>query len=239
MISYEEEELFATALKEGRTFLLEHEALAVFESVGISFPEHILTKSADEAIAFAKKVGFPVVIKAMSPQILHKSDYKAVIIGITSEEDLRTQFNELTTRLQSLNLAGILVEKQVKKGIELLIGTNIDPTFGPVVAFGIGGILVEAINDVSFRMCPTTKERALRMIDAIKTQKMLNGFRGIPPVNREQLAEMIVKVSQLVIEKQTIIKEVDLNPVIANEDGIFGVDARIILHEEKSFLNKN
>lgn len=224
-------EPFATAYNEGRSFLLEHEALKVFESVGIIFPPNKLTKTADEAVTFAKKIGYPVVIKAMSPKILHKSDYQAVVIGIDSDAALKNQFNDMESRLKKHDLVGILVEKQVKKGTEILIGMNIDPTFGPVVAFGIGGILVEAISDVSFRICPTTKQRALRLISEIKTQKMLNGFRGLPPVDREALAEMIVKVSQIAIDLDKYIKEIDLNPVIANEDGVFGVDARIILKE--------
>ena len=226
-------EPFATAYNEGRYFLLEHEALKVFESIGVIFPPNKLVKNVDEAVTFAKKIGYPVVIKAMSPKILHKSDYKAVIIGIDSDEALKNQFNDMESRLKKHDLVGILVEKQVKKGTEILIGMNIDPTFGPVVAFGIGGILVEAIGDVSFRVCPTTKERALRLIDEIKTQKMLNGFRGLPPVDRDALAEMIVQVSQLAIDLDKYIKEIDLNPVIANEDGVYGVDARIILKELK------
>ena len=226
-------EPFATAYNEGRYFLLEHEALKVFESIGVIFPPNKLVKNVDEAVTFAKKIGYPVVIKAMSPKILHKSDYKAVIIGIDSDEDLKNQFNDMKSRLKKHDLVGILVEKQVKKGTEILIGMNIDPTFGPVVAFGIGGILVEAIGDVSFRVCPTTKERALRLIGEIKTQKLLNGFRGLPPVDRDALAEMIVQVSQLAIDLDKYIKEIDLNPVIANEDGVYGVDARIILKELK------
>jgi acyl-CoA synthetase (NDP forming) len=221
--------LFELAKKEGRDFLLEHEALKIFESVGISFPENILAKSESEAVKFAKKVGFPVVIKAMSPKILHKSDYKAVVIGLDNEDELKTAYKDMVDRLGKYDLTGILVEKQVKKGTELIIGMNIDPTFGPVVAFGIGGILVEAISDVTFRSCPTTKKQALRMINEIKTQKMLNGFRGLPPVNRDILADMIVKVSELAISMEDYIKEIDLNPVIANEDGVFGVDARIII----------
>jgi acyl-CoA synthetase (NDP forming) len=220
---------FETAKKEGRDFLLEHEALKVFESIGVTFPANTLVQSADEAIKFAKKVGYPVVIKAMSPKILHKSDYGAVVIGIQNDDDLKAKYTDMVSRLGKYDLTGILVEKQVKKGTELIIGMNIDSTFGPVVAFGIGGILVEAISDVTFRLCPTTKERALRMVKEIKMQKMLNGFRGLPPVNRELLADMIVKVSELAIKMEDHIKEIDLNPVIANEDGIFGVDARIIL----------
>ncbi|MFW9923069.1 MAG: acetate--CoA ligase family protein [Candidatus Thorarchaeota archaeon] len=224
-------EEFAGAYNEGRSFLLEYEALKVFEKVGVTFPPNMLAKKSDEAVKFANKVGYPVVIKAMSPKILHKSDYKAVVIGIKSKEELKEQFEDMMKRLGSYDLKGILIEKQVKKGTELLIGMNIDPTFGPVVAFGIGGILVEAIHDVSFRMCPTTKDRALRLINELKTQKMLNGFRGLPPVDREAVAEMIVKVSELAIKHNEYIKEIDLNPVIANEDGVFGVDARIILKE--------
>ncbi|NHJ84153.1 MAG: acetyl-CoA synthetase [Asgard group archaeon] len=224
--------IFEKAYKEGRTFLLEHEALKIFESVGIKFPANILAQSLDDARKFAKKHGFPVVIKAMSTEILHKSDFNAVVVGIKDENELKEKYNDMVKRLSKYNLAGILIEKQVKKGIELIIGTNNDPTFGPVVAFGIGGILVEAISDVTFRTCPTTKDRALRMINEIKTQKMLNGFRGMPPIKREELADMIAKVSQLVIDYGQYINEIDLNPVIANEDGVFGVDARIILKKQ-------
>lgn len=220
------------AHKEGRDFLLEHEALKIFESVGLTFPPNALVNNTKDALSFAKKVGYPVVIKAMSPQILHKSDYKAVIIGINDDNDLKAKFDDMSKRLAKYDLVGILIEKQVKKGTELIIGMNIDPTFGPVVAFGIGGILVEIINDITFRLCPTTKERALRMINEIKTQKMLNGFRGLPPIDRDALAEMIVKVSQLAIDLEDYIKEIDLNPIIANEDGVFGVDARIILKKK-------
>ncbi|MCF2142459.1 MAG: acetate--CoA ligase family protein [Candidatus Heimdallarchaeota archaeon] len=221
--------LFETAYKEGRNFLLEYEALQIFEAAGVIFPPNKLTKEVDEAVAFAKKIGYPIVIKAMSPQILHKSDFKAVEIGITDEGALKAKYEAMKARLQKFALNGILVEKQVKKGIELFIGMNIDPTFGSVIAFGIGGTLIEAIRDVTFRLCPTTKERAQRMIDEIKTQKMLNGFRGLPPVDRDALAEMIVNVSKIADKYNNYIKEIDLNPVIANEDGIFGVDARIIL----------
>ncbi|MHA1244960.1 MAG: acetate--CoA ligase family protein [Candidatus Heimdallarchaeota archaeon] len=220
---------FEVAKKEGRDFLLEHEALRVFESINVTFPANILAQNADEAVKFAKKVGFPVVIKAMSPKILHKSDYKAVVIGIDTEDELKNKYNDMVKRLGKYDLVGILVEKQVKKGTEIIIGMNIDSTFGPIVAFGIGGIFVEAIQDVTFRLCPTTKERALRMIDEIKMQKMLNGFRGLPPVDRDALADMIVRVSELAMELDEYIKEIDLNPVIANEDGVYGVDARIIL----------
>ncbi|MHA1354749.1 MAG: acetate--CoA ligase family protein [Candidatus Heimdallarchaeota archaeon] len=220
---------FEVAKKEGRDFLLEHEALRVFESINVTFPANILAQNADEAVKFAKKVGFPVVIKAMSPKILHKSDYNAVVIGIDTEDELKNKYNDMVKRLGKYDLVGILVEKQVKKGTEIIIGMNIDSTFGPIVAFGIGGIFVEAIQDVTFRLCPTTKKRALRMIDEIKMQKMLNGFRGLPPVDRDALADMIVRVSELAMELDEYIKEIDLNPVIANEDGVYGVDARIIL----------
>jgi len=229
MTSKKEETLFEAAYAEGRTFLLEHEALQIFEQAGVVFPPNKLTKDVKAAVAFANKIGYPVVIKAMSPQILHKSDFKAVEIGIVDTAALEEQYTAMTERLKDYSLTGILIEKQVKKGIELFIGMNIDPTFGPIVAFGIGGVLIEAIRDVTFRICPTTKERALRMIDEIQTQKMLNGFRGLPPVDRNALAEMIVNVSNIAVKYAAYIKEIDLNPVIANEDGIFGVDARIVL----------
>ncbi|MHA1827242.1 MAG: acetate--CoA ligase family protein [Candidatus Heimdallarchaeaceae archaeon] len=227
-------EIFEIVRKENRTALLEHESKDILMEIGIQVPPSKLISSKEEAISFARELGYPLVMKVMSPQILHKTDAGAVMIGINSEEEILSTYENFTKKFMNYNVKGILVEKMVKQGLELIIGTNTDPTFGPVVLFGVGGILVEAIRDVVFRLCPTTVEQALEALDEIKAKTLLEGFRGMQPINKQQLAEMIVKISQLAWEYKDYISEMDINPIIANEDGLFPVDARIILKEKNN-----
>jgi len=223
-------ELFEKVKKENRTALLEHEAKIILKDMGVAIPPSKVVNSEKEAISIAKDIGFPVVMKLMSSQVLHKTDVGAVVIGLKNEEEVQETFRSFMKKFENLTIAGVLVEKMVKSGLELIIGTNIDPTFGPVILFGVGGVLVEAIKDVVFRMCPTTKEQALTAIDEIKAKVLLDGYRGLPLVDKEILADLIVKFSNLAWEYKEFIAEMDINPIIANEDGIFPVDARIILH---------
>ncbi|MCG3216586.1 MAG: acetate--CoA ligase family protein [Candidatus Heimdallarchaeota archaeon] len=222
-------EIFEKVKQENRTALLEHESKKVLRNIGVNIPPSRIITSLDDALIAAKEFGFPVVMKLMSSEVLHKTDAKAVVINIDTEEKVIETYDDFMKRFESFSIAGILIERMVNKGLELIIGTNTDSTFGPVILFGVGGVLVEAIQDVVFRMCPTTKEQALSAIDEIKAKKLLDGFRGMPKVDREELADMIVKLSKLAWEYRDNIAEMDINPVIANEDGIFPVDARIIL----------
>ena len=214
---------------EQRKAVLEHEAKLILKKMGIAVPPSALTNTREEAVSAANSFGYPVVMKLMSPQVLHKTDYGAVVVNLQNEEEVRTTFNDFMNRFSDVKIAGVLVEKMVTKGLELIIGTNTDPTFGPVILFGVGGILVEAIKDVVFRLCPTTENQALQAIDEIKAKILLDGFRGIPKVNKTDLADLIVKLSELAWEYRDYISEMDINPIIANEEGIFPVDARIIL----------
>ena len=223
------EEIFEKVKQQNRTALLEHESKEVLKNIGVSVPPSKLVQSTEEAVSKAKEFGFPVVMKLMSAQVLHKTDAGDVTIGINSEEEVVEVFNDYMLRFQDFGIAGVLIEKMVKKGLELIIGTQDDETFGPVLLFGVGGVLVEAIKDVVFRMCPATKEQALSAIDEIKAKVLLDGFRGMPIVNKDELADIIVKLSELAWENRKYIAEMDINPIIANEDGLFPVDARIIL----------
>jgi len=222
-------ELFEKTKIENRNWLLEHEAKQVLQNVNIIVPPSKLALSEEEAIESAKKFGFPVVLKLMSKDVMHKTDSGAVVIDLSNEQEVKETYIDFMRRFDNVEIAGVLVEKMVKKGLELIIGTSTDSTFGPVILFGVGGVLVEAIKDVVFRMCPVTKEQALGAIEEIKAKILLEGFRGQPKVNKNKLAEMLVKISQLAWENREFIAEMDINPIIANEDGIFPVDARIIL----------
>ncbi len=222
-------ELFKKTKLENRDWLLEHEAKQVLQNMNILIPPSKLAFSEVEAIESAKEFGFPVVLKLMSKDVMHKTDSGAVVLGLSNEQEVKETYVDFMKRFDNVEIAGVLVEKMVKKGLELIIGTNTDSTFGPVILFGIGGVLVEAIKDVVFRMCPVTKEQALGAIGEIKAKILLEGFRGQPKVNKNQLADLLVKISQLAWENRDFIAEMDINPIIANEDGIFPVDARIII----------
>ncbi len=221
--------IFERIKQENRNALLEHESKEVLKNIGIKIPPSRLVQTEIEAIQSANEFGYPVVMKLMSTQVLHKTDVGAVVIGLKTEEEVRNTFVDFMKRFENVKISGVLVEKMVKSGLELIIGTNIDPTFGPVILFGVGGVLVEAIKDVVFRMCPTTKEQALIAINEIKARVLLEGFRGMPRVDKDELADIIVKLSELAWENRDYISEMDINPIISNEDGLFPVDARIIM----------
>ena len=222
-------EHFEKAKLENRNALLEHEAKEVLRDSGIVTPSSRLVKTEQEAVQVADSLGYPVVMKLMSPDVLHKTDAKAVFIDVKSSSDVKRIFQDMKKRFERVKIYGILIEKMVNKGIELIIGTNTDDDFGPVILFGVGGILVEAIRDVVFRMCPTTKEQAYEAINEIKAKVILEGFRGLPIVDKEKLADLMVKISKLAWEYRDYILEMDINPIIANEEGLFPVDARIII----------
>ncbi len=222
-------EILTVIQSEQRKAVLEHEAKMILRKMGIIVPPSSLVKTKEEAIEAAGRFGYPVVMKLMSVEVLHKTDYGAVVIDLQSEEEVKSTFDDFMKRFSSVDVAGILVEKMVGKGLEMIIGTNTDPTFGPVILFGVGGVMVEAIKDVVFRLCPTTQPQALQAIEEINARVLLEGFRGMPKVNKEDLSNLIVKLSELAWKYKEYIAEMDINPIIANEDGLFPVDARIIL----------
>jgi len=225
-------EIIENALNEGRTKLLEHEAFQVIKYYGINSPDVVVVRNGEEAKSLADKIGYPVALKIVSPDISHKSDVGGVKLNLKSPEEVGRAVDEMlkTVRSKAPNarLVGVLMYRMAPQGLEVIIGGVRDGIFGPVVMFGLGGIFVEVLKDVSFRVSPIRMEDALEMIREIKSYKILEGYRGQPPVNKEAIAEMIVKTSKL-LEENPEIESIDLNPVMAYPDSAMAVDARIIL----------
>ncbi|MFX0051290.1 MAG: acetate--CoA ligase family protein [Candidatus Hermodarchaeota archaeon] len=185
----------------------------------------------EEIVNEAEKIGFPVVLKVSSKDIIHKSDIGGVITGIRSIHDLREQFEimqqNIARKAPEAHIEGYIIEK-MESGIELLVGTTHDPMFGPILAFGLGGIYVEILKDVVFRLIPLEREDATEMISEIKAAKILDGIRGQSPIDKKELVDLLMKTSSF-IDHHPEIEELDLNPVFATEKGVSVVDARIIL----------
>ncbi|TBR22739.1 MAG: CoA-binding protein [Candidatus Nitrosotenuis sp.] len=214
--------VFDAVKKQGRTNLLEEEGQEVLRAYGFPLPQSILAKTEDDAVNAAKKIGFPVVMKIASPQIIHKSDAGGVKVGMSNEKDVRDAFNTIIKNAKKYNqkatIKGILVQEMVKGGKELIIGSKLEPGFGPVIMLGMGGIYVEVLKDVTFRLAPITNKEADDMINSIKTKKILEGVRGEKPSDLKKLSELIQKLSALVTDFKEI-KELDMNPVLVMEQG--------------------
>ncbi len=230
----EPREIILNALKEERRKLLEHEALELIKAYGAPIADAGLAKTPEEAGELAEKMGFPVVLKVVSPDISHKSDVGGVIVGVNSKEEAieaaKKIIENVSKNVPSARITGILVQKMAKKGLEIIVGGLRDNIFGPVVMFGLGGIFVEVLKDVSFRVAPISYEDAYEMMREIKSAKLLEGYRGQPPVDKKAIADIIIAVAKL-LEENPEVDSVDLNPVIAYPDGAVVVDARVILKQ--------
>jgi acetyltransferase len=208
-----------------------YEAFSRIADQGIPCTDFALTDNPDEAVKVAQKQGFPVVLKISSPDILHKSDVGGVRLNLDSTEAVEKAFDELLSTVKrsspQAHVDGILVSKMAPPGLEVIVGMNRDPQFGPAILFGLGGIMVEIFQDVSLRLLPLSRNDALAMIREIKGHKLISGFRGQPPVDEQALADCLLSVAQMA-EANPEIMEIDLNPVLAYPDGIVVVDVRII-----------
>ena len=217
---------------EGRTSLTAPEGKLVCDAYGIPVPQEGVAKSAAEAAKLAASMGFPVVLKIVSPEILHKTEAGGVLVGIKSAADAEQGFATIMANAKKYNdkatLAGVQVQQMLQGGQEVIIGAVTDPSFGKLVAFGLGGILVEVLKDATFRLAPATKDDALSMLDSIAAAEMLKGVRGAAGVNREALATMIQRVSELVSDFPEI-SELDLNPVFATDKNATAADVRIVI----------
>ncbi len=215
----------------GRTSLTAPEGKAVCDAYAIPVPQEGLAKTAAEAAKLATKIGYPVVLKIVSPQILHKTEAGGVMVGVKNPADVKKGFAQIMARARKYDrkaeLVGVQVQQMVGGGQEVIIGAVSDPSFGKLVAFGLGGVLVEVMKDVTFRLAPASKEDALSMLDGIAAAEMLKGVRGSEPVNRAALSTMIRNVSQLVADFPEI-AEMDLNPVFASKKGAIAADVRIV-----------
>src|ERR671917_2060625 len=222
---------------DGRTALSAPEAKRVCDAYGIEVPQEGLATSAEEAVSLAEEIGYPVVLKIVSPDILHKTEAKGVLVGLGTADDVSSGYESIVENAKAYksdaDITGVQVQQMLSEGQEVLIGAVTDPSFGPVVTFGIGGLLVEVLRDVTFRLAPTSAEQAAEMVDGIRAAEVLKGVRGGAGVDRAALASMIQAVSQLVTDFDEI-TEVDLNPVLAREDGATAVDARFVVSFEAS-----
>jgi acetyl coenzyme A synthetase (ADP forming)-like protein len=221
---------------DGRTSLSAPEAKRVCDAYGIEVPGEGLATSAGEAVALADEIGYPVVLKIVSPDILHKTEAKGVLVGLGTADEVSGGYESIVENARAYksdaDLTGVQVQQMLSEGQEVLIGAVTDPSFGPVVTFGIGGVLVEVLRDVTFRLAPASAEDAAEMVDAIRAAEVLKGVRGGAGVDRGALAAIIQAVSQLVTDFDEI-TEVDLNPVLAREDGATAVDARFVVSFEE------
>ena len=214
-----------------RKILTYQESRRIMELAEIPLNKMEMAKNLEETLEKAKSIQYPNVLKVVSEDVIHKSDSGGVKVGINSEDDLREAYEDMMQSVKKYypdaKIEGVSIEEMVK-GVELLIGINTDLQFGKMIAFGIGGVFVEVYKDVSFRLIPVTKQDIEEMIDEIEGKTILDGYRGMPEVNKEELILLILKISKL-IEENPSIKEMDLNPVVGTEDGLKAIDARIIL----------
>jgi len=223
------------ARRASRTLLTEIESKGLLKEAGIPAVETLFAGSREESVRISKKLGFPVALKIVSPEITHKSDVGGVRLGLKTSKQVGAAYDEMMSvvrqKYPEAKIDGVSVQKMARPGTEIIIGMTKDAQFGPVLMFGLGGILVELLKDISFRIVPLEREDAREMIREIKGYKLLEGYRGREPVNIATLEEILLKVSQFV-DNNPEIKEIDLNPIFAYEDGAVAVDARVILEKE-------
>ena len=227
--------IFENVRKHGRANLLEEEGYEVLQAYGFPTPQSILCTTEQEGIDAARQIGYPLVMKIVSPDIIHKSDAGGVKVGVKTDDELKSAFRAITENAlkykSDAKIKGVLVQEMVKSAKETILGASQDPTFGPVIMFGLGGIYVEVLKDVVFRVAPIDEQEAINMVESIKTIKLLKGVRGEKPSDLKAIADSLQRLSQLVVDFQEI-KEFDINPLLVLEEGKGArvVDARIILN---------
>jgi acyl-CoA synthetase (NDP forming) len=226
--------IFDGVREEGRDFLLEPEAKTVCMEYDIPVTAFRVAKTEEEALKFADEIGYPVVLKIVSPDILHKSDVGGVIINLRSTDEVKDAYRKIITNVKKhkadAEIVGIFVQEMAPKSTEVIIGATKDPQFGPALMFGLGGVFVEVLEDVTFRIAPITERDAREMITEVKAYPLLTGYRGQPPADIDTIISILLNTSKLVMDHQEI-KELDLNPIIVYEKGAKTVDARIILEQ--------
>lgn len=214
-----------------RTLLTEIESKVLLKEAGIDVSETKLATSKEEAVRISKELGFPAVLKIVSPGITHKSDIGGVKLGLRTLKQVERAYDEIVKigqRYPKAEVVGVSVQKMAPPGVEIIIGMTKDAQFGPVLMFGLGGIFVEILKDVSFRIVPIERRDAREMIQEIKGYPLLKGYRGKEPIDIPSVEELLLKVSAFA-ENHHEIKEIDLNPIFAYKDGAIAVDARIVL----------
>jgi len=208
-------------------WVLEPDAKRIFDLAGIPVPNFHLATTIEDAVQAAGKIGYPVVAKAVSPAVIHKTDVDGVAVGVKTDDEIQAVFDRFKRFEQ---FKGMLVEEMVA-GVELIVGAKIDYQFGPVVLLGIGGIGVELYGDTAVRMAPVIEQDVHSMVHQLKGRQVLKGFRGSKPVDMKSLGDLVVRFSELIMDLETRITSIDLNPVMCTSEGCIVADARIMLVE--------
>ena len=229
------QEILSNAMKEGRRALLEPEAERVCASYGIPVADSHVTKTVEEASRKAEELGFPVVLKIMSPDIVHKTEVGGVSAGIKDQNELREGFGKIVAntrnRMPKATIVGVLVQHMIPEGVEVMVGGLRDPQFGPALTFGMGGIFSEIFKDATFSLAPIEESDAYYMIRSIKAYPILGGYRNVPKADESAIVDILLKAS-LMISQRWEIDQMDLNPIIVRQQGATAVDARILLRSE-------
>lgn len=213
----------------------EESSKEILGEYGIRVPKYALVTNSDEAAQKSKEIGFPLVAKIVSPDILHKTDVGGVKVGLGSKDEVKKAFDDMFYRLnEKFDVKGVLLEKMVPEGVELIIGLQNDFQFGPSIMVGLGGIYTELFKDVSFRVLPVTKVDALKMLESLRGKDILKGFRGSKAIDLDMLSEAIVKIGTLGVDMAGKYESIDFNPVVVYPDSYYVVDAKIILKEKSS-----
>lgn len=208
--------------------LSETECKKIMKKYGIPTTMEFLAKKPDQAVGFAKKIGYPVVLKIDSEDIVHKTETKTVVTNVRNDEEVLNSFGKIIKNAKqhkAKKVNGVLVQEHVE-GYETIVGGKIDPQFGPIILFGAGGIFTEVLGDTSIRVCPIGKEDAEEMINEIKYSKILKGYRGEPPVKMNEIINILLKASRIMMREG--VKEMDINPLIVSHRGAKAVDVRLI-----------
>ena len=225
--------VYQDARKNNQSVITEESAKAILNNYGIKVPPSALVSTTQEAADKAKQLGFPLVAKIVSPEILHKTDVKGVRVGLKSEQEVRDAFDDMYGRLSAkYHVKGVILERMVDPGLEVIVGLQNDPQFGPVIMFGLGGINTEIFKDVTFRVLPITPKDTEEMIENLKGKSMLKGFRGSEPVDLSIVSDMLMKIAKLGTDAAAYYESVDFNPVILYPHDYFVVDAKILLREK-------
>ena len=225
-------EIVEKARKESRSVLTEMESKELLRSLGIPTTQMRLATSKEEAVAMSREIGYPSVLKVSSEDISHKSDAGGVKVGLADEAAVAQAYDDIMAscraKFPQAVIEGVTVQDQARPGLEVIVGMATDPQFGPVLMFGLGGVWVEVLKDVSFKIAPLTKGDAAKAVREIKAARLLDGFRGSEPVDTSALEDILMRVSDFVV-KTPQVKEMDLNPIFAYSKGAVAVDARVIL----------
>ena len=227
-------DIIRNVLSDKRTILTEIESKQLLTSLGIPTTVIKFASSREEAVILSREIGYPCVVKVSSPDITHKSDAGGVKVGLENEQEVAAAYDAIMAscrdKFTNAVIDGVTVQNMAKPGLEIIIGMATDPQFGPVIMFGLGGVWVEVLKDVSFKIVPLTKKDAAKAIREIRSSRLLDGFRGSDPVDTSALEDILLRISDFAANTPEV-KEIDINPIFAYPDGAVAVDARVILGE--------